>query len=73
MAHDRVEKVTDVMKEGDAVDVKVISVDREGKIRLTRRELLAFPEGPRATARASASSKRASRPPCRSGGGDGAG
>ncbi len=46
MAHERVEKVTDVMKEGDAVDVKVISVDRDGKIRLTRRELLPFPEGP---------------------------
>ncbi len=45
MAHKRVEKVTDVMKEGDPVEVKVISVDRDGKIRLTRRELLPFPEG----------------------------
>jgi polyribonucleotide nucleotidyltransferase len=45
MAHHRVDKVTDVMKEGDAVEVKVISVDREGKIRLTRRELLPLPEG----------------------------
>src|SRR5580698_5891288 len=34
------------MKEGDPVDVKVLSVDRDGKIRLTRRELLPFPEGP---------------------------
>jgi polyribonucleotide nucleotidyltransferase len=46
MAHHRVEKVTDVMKEGDVVEVKVLSVDRDGKIRLTRRELLPFPEGP---------------------------
>ena len=46
MAHTRVEKVTDVMKEGDTVEVKVLSVDRDGKIRLTRRELLPFPEGP---------------------------
>jgi polyribonucleotide nucleotidyltransferase len=46
MAHHRVERVTDVMKEGDPVDVKVISVDRDGKIRLTRRELLPLPEGP---------------------------
>ncbi|MDP9150807.1 MAG: S1 RNA-binding domain-containing protein, partial [Myxococcota bacterium] len=45
MAHHRVEKVTDVMKEGDPVDVKVLSVDRDGKIRLTRRELLPLPEG----------------------------
>jgi polyribonucleotide nucleotidyltransferase len=45
MAHQRVEKVTDVMKEGDVVEVKVLSVDRDGKIRLTRRELLPLPEG----------------------------
>ncbi len=45
MAHHRVDRVTDVMKEGDKVDVKVLSVDREGKIRLTRRELLPLPEG----------------------------
>ncbi|HZU81790.1 MAG TPA: polyribonucleotide nucleotidyltransferase [Polyangiaceae bacterium] len=45
MAHHRVEKVTDVMKEGDIVEVKVLSVDRDGKIRLTRRELLPLPEG----------------------------
>ncbi|MGA2449900.1 MAG: polyribonucleotide nucleotidyltransferase [Polyangiaceae bacterium] len=46
MAHERVERVTDVMKEGDAVEVKVLSIDRDGKIRLTRRELLPLPEGP---------------------------
>ncbi len=45
MAHHRVEKVTDVMKEGDIVEVKVLSIDRDGKIRLTRRELLPLPEG----------------------------
>jgi polyribonucleotide nucleotidyltransferase len=45
IAHDRVERVEDVLKEGDKVQVKVISVDREGKVRLTRRELLPFPEG----------------------------
>jgi polyribonucleotide nucleotidyltransferase len=45
MAHTRVENVTDVMKEGDIVEVKVLSVERDGKIRLTRRELLPFPEG----------------------------
>src|SRR3984957_15551450 len=45
MAHTRVEQVTDVMKEGDIVEVKVLSVERDGKVRLTRRELLPFPEG----------------------------
>src|SRR6185369_690007 len=45
LAHRRVERVEDVLKEGDTVDVKVLSVDREGKIRLSRRELLPLPEG----------------------------
>jgi len=45
MAHTRVERVTDVMKEGDVVEVKVIEVGRDGKIRLSRRELLPLPEG----------------------------
>jgi polyribonucleotide nucleotidyltransferase len=45
IAHERVERVEDVLKEGDKVKVKVISVDREGKVRLTRRELLPFPDG----------------------------
>jgi polyribonucleotide nucleotidyltransferase len=45
MAHHRVERVEDVLKEGDTVDVKVLSVDREGKIRLSRRELLPLPQG----------------------------
>ncbi|MBN1607954.1 MAG: polyribonucleotide nucleotidyltransferase [Polyangiaceae bacterium] len=44
-AHERVENPADVLSEGDVVDVKVISIDREGKTRLTRRELLPFPEG----------------------------
>jgi polyribonucleotide nucleotidyltransferase len=47
MAHTRVEKPSDVMKEGDTVEVKVISVDPQlGRIRLSRRELLPLPEGP---------------------------
>jgi polyribonucleotide nucleotidyltransferase len=37
--------VTDIMKEGDMVEVKVLEVSRDGKIRLTRRELLPLPEG----------------------------
>ena len=45
MAHTRVENVEDVMKEGDEVEVKLISVERDGKLRLSRREILPFPEG----------------------------
>ena len=44
-AHERVDSPSDVLSEGDTVEVKVISIDREGKTRLTRRELLPFPEG----------------------------
>jgi polyribonucleotide nucleotidyltransferase len=45
LAHTRVERVEDVVKEGDEVEVKVLSIDREGKVRLSRRELLPLPEG----------------------------
>jgi polyribonucleotide nucleotidyltransferase len=45
LAHTRVERVEDVLKEGDIVEVKVLSVDREGKVRLSRREMLPLPEG----------------------------
>jgi polyribonucleotide nucleotidyltransferase len=37
----RVKKVTDVLKEGDEVHVKVLEVDRSGKIRLSRKEAMA--------------------------------
>ena len=76
MAHHRVDKVTDVMKEGDAVEVKVLSMDRDGKIRLTRRELLPFPEGPEGEAakkRLAQSREAGSGPPARTGGGGGRG
>lgn len=37
----RVEKVTDVLKEGESVRVKVLDIDSRGKIRLSRKVLLA--------------------------------
>ncbi len=40
IAEERVKRVEDVLKEGDEVMVKVIEIDRAGKIRLSRRELL---------------------------------
>ena len=45
IAHERVNNVTDYMKEGDEVEVKVIEVDKAGKIRLSRKVLLPLPEG----------------------------
>jgi polyribonucleotide nucleotidyltransferase len=75
MAHTRVERVTDVMKEGDEVEVKVIEVGRDGKIRLSRRELLPLPEGEegeRAKARMMAA-REAGPPPSRGPGGGGGG
>jgi polyribonucleotide nucleotidyltransferase len=40
LAHERVRQVTDVVKEGDVIDVKVLEVDKSGKIRLSRKEAL---------------------------------
>jgi polyribonucleotide nucleotidyltransferase len=58
-----------VLKEGDVIDVKVISIDREGKTRLTRRELLPFPEGEEGErARERIQRAREAGPPSRGGG-----
>ncbi len=70
MAHTRVERVEDVLKEGDTIDVKVLSVDREGKIRLSRREILPLPEGDegaRAAERMAAARESGGGPPRRDG------
>ena len=40
LAEGRVGKVTDVLKEGDETYVKVLEIDKSGKIRLSRREAL---------------------------------
>ncbi len=40
IAPHRIDKVTDVLKEGDEVQVKVLEIDRDGKIRLSRKEAL---------------------------------
>ncbi|MBI5572439.1 MAG: polyribonucleotide nucleotidyltransferase [Desulfomonile tiedjei] len=44
LAPQRVRKVTDVVKEGDPCPVKVIGIDAQGKIKLSRRE--AMPDEP---------------------------
>ncbi len=45
MAWEFVEDVEDVMKLGDEVEVMVSAIDREGRIRLSRKDLLEKPEG----------------------------
>jgi polyribonucleotide nucleotidyltransferase len=74
ISHDRVETPGDVLKEGDVIEVKVLSVDRDGKTRLTRRELLPYPEGEAGDrARERIQKAREAGPPQRSGGRGGPG
>ncbi|MBN1363386.1 MAG: polyribonucleotide nucleotidyltransferase [Syntrophaceae bacterium] len=40
IAKERINRVTDVLKEGDEVVVKVLEIDKSGKIRLSRKEAL---------------------------------
>jgi polyribonucleotide nucleotidyltransferase len=40
IAKERINKVTDVLKEGDEVMVKVLEIDKQGKIRLSRKDAL---------------------------------
>nr|HPQ48179.1 polyribonucleotide nucleotidyltransferase [Clostridia bacterium] len=45
LEHSRVNQVEDVVKIGDKMDVKVIEVDRQGRINLSRKALLKKPDG----------------------------
>ncbi|MGE4345717.1 MAG: S1 RNA-binding domain-containing protein, partial [Geoalkalibacter sp.] len=40
LARERVQKVTDILNEGDEVLVKCIGIDKQGKIKLSRKEAL---------------------------------
>jgi polyribonucleotide nucleotidyltransferase len=44
LAHHRVQVVSDEVKEGDQILVKVVDVDRQGKIRLSRKEAMPDPK-----------------------------
>ncbi|MEZ4401949.1 MAG: polyribonucleotide nucleotidyltransferase [Kofleriaceae bacterium] len=46
ISNERIRAVEDVLKEGDEVIVKCVKVDRDGKIRLSRREVLEANPGP---------------------------
>jgi polyribonucleotide nucleotidyltransferase len=45
IAHQRVEKVEDFLKEGQVVKVKVLETDEKGRIKLSMKALLERPEG----------------------------
>lgn len=40
IAHERIRQVTDVLKEGDLIDVKVMDIDRAGRIKLSRKAII---------------------------------
>ncbi|MCC2605605.1 polyribonucleotide nucleotidyltransferase [Planctobacterium marinum] len=44
IAHERVNKVADYLKEGQMVDVKVMEIDRQNRVRLSIKELLEKPQ-----------------------------
>ena len=48
LAHHRVKAVSDEVAEGDQVMVKVLEVDKQGKIRLSRKETMPAPTAPAA-------------------------
>jgi polyribonucleotide nucleotidyltransferase len=39
ISNERVERVSDKLKEGDVVRVKVLEVDRQGRVRLSMRDV----------------------------------
>jgi polyribonucleotide nucleotidyltransferase len=49
LAHHRVKAVTDEVSEGDQIQVKVLEIDKQGKIRLSRKEAMPAPAGSPAT------------------------
>jgi polyribonucleotide nucleotidyltransferase len=57
IAHERVNKVADYLKVGEEIDVKVLEVDRQGRIRLSRKELLDPPAKEEAAAEGDASAE----------------
>ncbi|SFG49348.1 polyribonucleotide nucleotidyltransferase [Desulfotomaculum arcticum] len=45
LAHERVDKVEDVVREGDIIEVKVIGYDNQGRLKLSRKDVIPVPEG----------------------------
>ncbi|HEY3377265.1 MAG TPA: polyribonucleotide nucleotidyltransferase [Armatimonadota bacterium] len=69
LAHERVERVEDVVNVGDEVVVKVIEKDPTGKIRLTRKAMLPPPEPGEPGSEGASQAPRPPRPPREGGSG----
>jgi polyribonucleotide nucleotidyltransferase len=54
ISHERVNKVADYLKEGQEIDVKVMEIDRQNRVRLSIKELLEKPAAPEAAPEAPA-------------------
>uniref|UniRef100_UPI00261A52F5 polyribonucleotide nucleotidyltransferase n=1 Tax=uncultured Paraglaciecola sp. TaxID=1765024 RepID=UPI00261A52F5 len=50
IAHERVNKVSDHLEEGQILDVKVVEIDRQNRVRLSIKDLLEKPAAPEAPA-----------------------
>ena len=61
IAHERVEKVTDYLKEGQIVKVKVLETDEKGRVKLSMKALLERPAGMEVRARAARRPRRERR------------
>ncbi|HSB22802.1 MAG TPA: polyribonucleotide nucleotidyltransferase, partial [Burkholderiaceae bacterium] len=64
IAHQRIDKVTDVLSEGQVVKVKVLETDDKGRVKLSMKALLDRPEGMEDSDRGERS-ERGDRPPRR--------
>jgi polyribonucleotide nucleotidyltransferase len=70
ISRNRVRAVSDIYKEGDEVMVRVLEIDRDGKIRLTHKEFEKEGENPHTEGEDAAAGDRAERPPGRDRGGE---
>lgn len=50
IAHERVQNVSDYLKEGQDIEVKCMDIDQRGRIKLSIKELLPAPEAETAEA-----------------------
>jgi polyribonucleotide nucleotidyltransferase len=76
LEHRRVQRVTDVVRVGDKVRVKLLDIDSQGKMDLSRKALLENPNGPEIDNRSRFANSRGKHSSSRSGGrhgGDGRG
>jgi polyribonucleotide nucleotidyltransferase len=70
ISRNRVRAVSDIYKEGDEVMVRVLEIDRDGKIRLTHKEFEKEGENPSTESEAAPAGEGAERPPRRDRGGE---